>query len=82
MKVYWNPEVKNPYTGKAVLCNARADGDGRFGDIIHNCSIRNMLYRQMKEDEQAKANFITSVRPETAKAILELEEEKKEGRGE
>jgi hypothetical protein len=67
MRVFWNPQLRNPKTGKPTLCNARGDEDF---DIPHQWSVEKMLYRQTREEEEARLNFVASVRPETASAIL------------
>jgi hypothetical protein len=55
-------------TGKPTLCNAR--GDEGF-DIAHVRSVQGNLYRlEREEEEEARLNFIASVKPETAAAIL------------
>jgi hypothetical protein len=67
MKVFWNTRIPNPKTGKPTLCNAKGDEDM---NIAHVCGIQRTLYKQMREEEDARLNFIASFKPETAAAIL------------
>ena len=67
MKVFWNRRLPNPQTGKSTLCNARGDEDF---NIAHVCSVQRHLYRLEREEEEARLNFIASVKPETAATIL------------
>lgn len=79
MRVFWNTEVRSSRTDKPLLCYAsRNDGDNnnnsggdRNFDLIHICSVQRMICRQIREEELARLNFIASVRPETARAILD-----------
>jgi hypothetical protein len=66
MKVFWNTRIPNPKTGKPTLCTGRGDEDC---DIMHVCSIQRHL-QNLEREEQAKLNFLASVKPETAAAIL------------
>jgi hypothetical protein len=67
MKVFWNTRMPNPKAGKPTLYNER---DNEDLDIAHVCSVQRTLYKQMREEENARLNFIASVKPETASAIL------------
>jgi hypothetical protein len=67
MKVFWNTRLPSPKIEKATLCNARRDEDF---DISHVCSVQRHLYRLEGQEEEARLNFIASVKPETAAAIL------------
>ncbi len=65
-KVFWDTTQKDAMGGKAILRNIR-DPD----QAVHKCSVKNMLYRQQLEEEEKIADFIASVRPSTAAAILD-----------
>jgi hypothetical protein len=67
MKVFCNTRLPSPKTGKPTLCNARGDEDI---DIAYVCSVQRHLYRLEREEEEARLNFIASVKPETAATIL------------
>ena len=67
MKVFWNTRIPNPKTGKPTLCTARGD-EGL--NIAHVCSVQRYLHKLQREEEEARLNFIASIKPETAAAIL------------
>jgi hypothetical protein len=67
MKVFWNTRFINPKIGKPTLCNARGEEDL---DIAHECSIQRHLHKLEREEEEARLNFIASVKPSAAAAIL------------
>jgi hypothetical protein len=64
-KVFWDTTQKANNGGKAILRNIR---DPEQSVLV--CSVQRMLYKQQKEEEEAIANFIASVRLSTAEAIL------------
>ena len=68
-RVFWNTDIKNPSTGKPTLCNAK-NGDGDY-DVIHRCSVKNVIDKRMTEEEKAIKNFTASVKEGTRKAILD-----------
>ena len=68
MKVFWkNIRILNSKTGKSTVCNARGDEDM---NIAHACGVQKYLHKLQREEEDARLNFIASVKPETAAAIL------------
>lgn len=67
MKAFWNIRLPNSKTAKPTIFYARGDEDF---DIAHVRSVQRHLYRLEREEEEARVNFIASVKSETTAAIL------------